>query len=199
MMRLQLEVFETPENPRETPTLVLDAIAYEDAKLTAYDKGYKAGWDDAVQARSDEQTGLSAELAQHLKSLGFTHAAARDHVLQSIHPLLEQLVGQLLPEIARDTLAPFAVQVLMPLAESAADQPMDLVIHPASTDAVRHLLDMTGNLNVTLIQEPTLGEGQAYLRHGSAETQIDLTAAIAQITAAIRNFYDLPERTADHG
>lgn len=199
MMRLQLEVFETPQTAKETPTLVLDAIAYEDAKLTAYDKGYKAGWDDAVQAQSDEQAGLSAELARHLKSLGFSQDQARHHVLQSIQPLLEQLVSRLLPEIARDTLAPFAVQVLMPLAESAAGAPIDLVAHPAACDAIRHLLDQTGNLSVTLIAEPSLGEGQAYLRAGSTETQIDLNAAIAEIGVAIRNFYDLPERIATHG
>ena len=199
MMRLQLEVFETPQSANETPTVVLDAIAYEDAKLTAYDKGYKAGWDDAVQARSDEQAGLTAELAQHLKSLGFTHDQARGHVLQSIQPLLEQLVGRLLPEIARDTLAPFAVQVLMPLAETAADAPIDLVAHPDACDVIGQLLHQTGNLPVNLIAEPSLGEGQAFLRAGSTETQIDLNAAIAEISAAIRNFYDLPERITNHG
>lgn len=198
-MRLQLEVFETPEITAEAPVITLDAIVFEEAKLTAYDKGYRAGWDDAVQAHSDGQDAISAELARNFKTLGFTFQEARGHVLQSIRPLLNEMVARLLPEIARDTIAPIALQVLMPLADAATDAPMELVIHPSARAAVEHLLAAAHNLPVTLIEETSLGEGQAFLRLAGSETQIDLDSAIKDISAAIRNFYDLPERMSHHG
>lgn len=199
MMRLQLEVFETPENATETPVMTLDTIAFEEAKLTAYDKGYRAGWDDAVQAQSDGQDAISAELARNLKSLGFTFQEARGHVLQSLRPLLQEMVSRLLPEIARDTIAPIALQVLMPLADTSADAPIELVIHPSARAAVEHLLAAADGLPLVLIEEPSLGEGQAFLRLSGSETQIDLDGAITDISAAIRNFYDLPERMSQDG
>lgn len=198
-MRLQLEVFESTETAHEAPVVTLDAIVYEEAKLAAYDKGYRAGWDDAVQAQSDGQDAISAELARNLKTLGFTFQDARGHVLQSLRPLLQEMVSRLLPEIARDTIAPIALQVLMPLADAAADAPMELVIHPNARAAITHLLAGADNLPLTLIDEPTLGEGQAFLRLAGSETQIDLDGAITDISAAIRNFYDLPERMSQHG
>lgn len=198
-MGLQLEVFETDQVDKDAPVVVLDAIAFEEAKLAAYDKGYRAGWDDAVHAQSDEQAGISAELARNLKTLGFTFQEARGHVLHSIRPLLQEVVGRLLPEMARDTIAPFALQVLMPLADSAADTPLEIVIHPHARAHLDALLAQTGNLPVTITPEDSLGEGQAFVRLGTGETQIDLAQAIADITAAIRNFYDLPERIAQDG
>ena len=199
MMRLQLEVFETPEITAEAPMITLEAIVFEEAKLIAYDKGYRAGWDDAVQAHCDSQDAISAELARNFKTLGFTFQEARGHVLQSIRPLLHEMVARLLPEIARDTIAPIALQVLMPLADAATDAPMELVIHPSARAAVEHLLAAAHNLPVTLIEETSLGEGQAFLRLAGSETQIDLESAIKDISAAIRNFYDLPERMSHHG
>lgn len=199
MMGLHLEVFETDAPSKDAPSVVLDAIAFEEAKLTAYDKGYRAGWEDAAQAQSDEQNAMSAELARNLKSLGFTLAEARDHVLQSIRPLLQEMVGQLLPELARETLMPLALQVLLPLADAAADAPIDIVIHPSGRAYLEPLLAQTGNLPVTIIDEPSLSENQAYLRLGTVETRIDLNQAIDEIAAAVRNFYNLPERMSDHG
>jgi flagellar assembly protein FliH len=198
-MRLQLEVFESSDASTETPVMTLDTMAFEEAKLTAYDKGYRAGWDDAVQAQSDGQDAISAELARNLKTLGFTFQEARGHVLQSLRPLLHEMVARLLPEIARDTIAPIALQVLMPLADAAADAPMELVIHPSARVAITHLLAATDTLPLTLIDEPSLGEGQAFLRLSGSETQIDLDGAITDISAAIRNFYDLPERMSQDG
>ncbi len=198
-MRLQLEVFESPETSPQTPVVTLDTIAFEEAKLTAYDKGYRAGWEDAVQAQSDGQDAISAELARNLKTLGFTFQEARGHVLQSLRPLLHEMVARLLPEIARDTIAPIALQVLLPLADAAADAPMELVIHPSTRAAITHLLASADNLPLILIDEPSLGEGQAFLRLGGSETQIDLDGAITDISAAIRNFYDLPERMSQDG
>lgn len=199
MMRLQLEVFEPPEISYQTPVITLDAIAFEEAKLTAYDKGYRAGWDDAVQAQSDGQDALSAELARNFKTLGLTHEQARDHVLQSLRPLLIEIVGRLLPDIARDTIAPIVLQVLMPLAEAAADAPMELMIHPSARAAIQHLLTAADHLPLAVIEEPSLGEGQAFLRVAGTETQIDLDGAITSISATIRAFYDLPERMSLDG
>ncbi len=40
-------------------------------------------------------------------------------------------------------------------------------------------------------EEPSLGEGQVYIRLGGAETKVDLTQVTADITAAVRAFFNL--------
>jgi flagellar biosynthesis/type III secretory pathway protein FliH len=198
-MAVKLEVFDTDEKPVKAQTVVLDRVELEDAKLASYDSGYRAGWEDANAAQSDEQGRIGADLARNLQSLGFTYHEARTHILKAIEPLMLQIVGQLLPEIARETLAPFVLETLMPLAEGSADAPVTLVLNPVARTAVAALLEQATGLPVSIQEEPTLGEGQVYLKLGSIETQVDLDKATADIAAAVRGFFDLPGKDRPNG
>ncbi len=198
-MALKLEVFNTEEKLTKTQTVVLDRMALEDEKLAAYDTGYKAGWEDANAAQTDDQSRMRADLARNLQTLGFTYHEARSHILKAIEPLMVRIVGQLLPEIARETLAPFVLETLMPLAEGLGDAPVTLVLNPASRLAVEALLEHATGLPVTIEEEPTLGEGQVYIKLGSVETQVDLDKATAEIAAAVRGFFDLPGKDRPNG
>lgn len=194
MKALNLEVFEVTQQSAEVPVVMLEAIAFEEAKLGAYDQGYRAGWDDAVAAQSTDQAQITAELARNLKSLNFTYDDARNHVLAAMQPLLADIVGRLLPETARTTLAPIILERLRPLAEMASDSPVEIIINPASQTAVEAILAQPNGISARLTLEPSLGEGQAFLRLGQSETQIDLDGAISQISQALQGFFQLPER-----
>jgi flagellar biosynthesis/type III secretory pathway protein FliH len=194
MMVLRLEVFETEEKGRVPNMVVLDKLALEEAKLSAYDAGYAGGWDDAAAAQLGEQSRIGADLARNLQSLGFTYQEARMHILRALEPLLQEMVGRLLPELARETLAPIVLDVLMPMAEQMADAPVTLVLNPIARPAIEALLEQATGMPLTIVEEPSLGEGQVYLRMGIAETQIDLDRATAEITAAVRGFFELPEK-----
>lgn len=198
-MPVKLEIFETAAKPSKTETVVLDRVALEDEKLAAYDNGYRAGWDDANAAQSDDQTRIRADLARNLQTLSFTYHEARSHILKAIEPLMLQVVGRLLPEIARESLAPFALETLMPLAEGLGDAPVKLVLNPASRAPVEALLEHATGLPVVIEEEPTLGEGQVYIKLGTAEAEVDLDRAAADIAAAVRGFFDLPGKDRPNG
>jgi flagellar biosynthesis/type III secretory pathway protein FliH len=198
-MAVKLEVFNAQEKPTKTQTVILDRVALEDEKLASYDTGYRAGWDDANSAQSDDQTRMRADLARNLQSLAFTYHEARSHILKAIEPLMLQVVGRLLPEIAREALAPFVLETLMPLAEGLGEAPVTLVLNPASRAAVEALLEQATGLPVTIQEEPTLGEGQVYIKLGNVEAQVDLDQATADIAAAVRGFFDLPGKDRPNG
>ena len=40
-------------------------------------------------------------------------------------------------------------------------------------------------------EEPSLAEGQVYIRFGTAETKVDLAQVTADIAAAVRAFFNL--------
>ena len=193
-MVLRLEVFESelPVGAGQAETLVLDTGALEDAKLASFESGYSAGWEDAAAAQADDQTRVSADLARSLQSLSFTYHEARGHVLKAIEPLLRQVVGQLLPVLAKATLSDMVAEVLMPLAEGLAGAPITLMLNPAARSAIEDLVAKTSGLPLILIEEPTLGEGQVYLKLGDVEREVNLDRAVTEISAAVRGFFDLP-------
>ena len=70
-----------------------DSEEIETLKVSAYDSGYKAGWDDAAAAQASEQNQIGAELAKNLQDFSFTFHEARVQVMKSMQPLLLEIVG----------------------------------------------------------------------------------------------------------
>ena len=199
MCALRLEVFDLPDTPARRSTIVTDATALEDIRMQAYEQGYTAGWDDAAAAQSEDKSRIQADFARNLQTLGFTFQEARMHVLRAIQPLLHEIVTCLLPQVARESLASVALETLMPLADEMADAPVTLVVSPTSRPAVEALLEQATGLPLTVIEEPTLGDGQVYFRLGNIETRLDLDRATTEIASAVRNFFDLTEKDQRYG
>lgn len=193
MAALRLEVFELSE-PVQEPVAPPAANADQESRLEAYEQGYRAGWEDAAAAHAEDQRRIRVDLARSLQALGFTYQEARSHVLKSLAPLMQDMVGKLLPEMAREALAPTVLETLMPLAEQLADEPVTLVVNAGDRKAIEDLLEQATGLPVTIVEEPTLGEGQAFLRLGLQEVHIDLARATAEIAAAVRGFFGFSEK-----
>lgn len=199
MPPLKLEVFESPSQRDSSQTVVLDNAAIEEDRLRAYDAGYLAGWEDAMAASLDDQGRIGTELANNLQQIAFTFQEARTHILQSVQPLLIQLCTQLLPPLAQESLAPVVLETVMPLLQDLADSPLHVVLNPAARPAVEQLLSAAAGLPLVIVEEPTLGEGQVYLRRGEVEHRVDLDHAVALITRAVHDFFEYSEKDDTHG
>ncbi len=196
--RFRLEVFELPDESGESVTLSQGAI--EDTRLAAFEQGYAAGWDDAVAAQDQGTARLRADLARNLEDLSFTYAEAHRHVLGALEPLLRDMVGKVLPAMARDTLGLIVIEQLLPVARDLAGAPIEVVVCPASRLLVEPLIAATGIVPLIVCDEPTLGEGQVHLRFADRERRIDLDGVIAAIGAAVADFFQLEqEKVRSHG
>ncbi len=189
-MGLSLEVF--PSDPTATPErTILEQIDDKREQALAYETGYRAGWEEAnATATALVQRGKT-DLAQHMQQLSFTYHEAQAHVLAALRPLLLQVVGQILPHIARESLAPMVVETLIPLANCLGQAPLTLRVNPATQAAVQTLIEATTTLPLTVQADPTLGTGVAQLTLGSAETVVDLDQATTDIATAVRGFFAL--------
>lgn len=184
-----------PAPPRQeiTPDMV------ERARLEGYETGYKAGWDDASRAEAENQGRIGADFARNLQDLGFTFHEARSHVMHALEPLLTGMVERVLPELILQTMGQTVVEELLTLAADAADAPIDVMVNPASRAALEAHLANDSSVPFSLVEEPTLAEGQVYLRSGKIERQIDFTTAIERIGAAIDGLYELNEKAFQNG
>jgi flagellar biosynthesis/type III secretory pathway protein FliH len=192
MMRaLRLEVFDTSQADDGTPLPLVEATAAEEAKVAAFEQGYSAGWDDAAAAQQGDQSRISADLARNLQSLSFTFQDARSHVLQAIRPLMLEMINRLLPEVAHEALAPTVLEALTPIADEMSDAPMTLVLNPAVRSQVEDLVSQATGLPMVIEEEPSLSEGQVYIRFGTAEAKVDLDRVTTDIAAAVRAFFNL--------
>lgn len=198
MPPLRLEIF--PGNDAAADgTVVTNAAALEEARLAAFEQGYSAGWEDAGKAEAGEQTRIRGDLARHLQALAFTYQEARNHVLTALEPLLLDVLTPLLPEIAKESLPRKILDVILPLAASQGDSPLRLMVNPAAHSAVESLLAEVKGLPVQVVDEPSLGDGQAYLQMGEGELHFDPAGAAETIATNLHNFFALLKEDAQNG
>lgn len=193
--RYRLQVFELPD--RSGDQLQISASEMEEARLAAFEKGYKAGWDDAVAAQATEAARQKADMARALQDLAFTYHEAHGHVLRAMEPLLQDMVTKVLPLVARKALGQVALEALRPLAEEMAGAPVTVMVNPANRAVVEALLTEAGSLPLRCVEEPSLGDGQVYLRMGDSETRVDLDGVIAAIGTALTAFFASQKENAD--
>lgn len=188
---LKLEDFSEAAEP--VAATEAETEAREELRLSAYEEGYGAGWEDATTAQSDARAEREAEVARHLQLMAFGYQEARHHVLQALAPLLEEMAAKVLPRMARDCLIPIVAETLMPLAERMADRPVTLRAAPDSREALERLLPgMAEGLPFVIMEDATLGGGVVLIDTGKAEARVDLESATAAIQRAITDFFEFP-------
>jgi len=193
-----LETFEHDEAP-PSQQVEMGHGEFEEARLAAFEKGYTAGWDDAIAAQEAEGAKLRSDVAQNLQDLSFTYHEAREHVLGALQPLLFDIAAKFLPALARETLAQMVAEQLSPVAESLTSTPISVVANPSSLPQIEALLAQQSSLPLVFVAEPTLGEGQVYLRFAETETRVDLDGVIALITEAIHTYFSANQQEPAHG
>ena len=187
--RLRLETFSDAPATAGSPDPKAEAER-EEIRGSAFEQGYAAGWDDALAARDTEEARLRQAVLARLSDLSFTYHEAHAHVLSAIRPLLLDMVRKVLPSVARDTLGPMIADLVMPVARDLAAAPVVITVSPVSRPHVEAVLGTELAMPVTLLDDPDLSPGQAYLRLGATETHLDLDGVVAAIAAAVAAFFE---------
>ena len=187
----------SPGVRRGTSAISEDEI--ESQKLDSFEKGYKAGWEDALKSLSEEQARISGDFARNLQDLSFTYHEAHAQVMQSMGPLLREIVDKILPVAMRETLGARIAEQLEELARKHGAQPMEIVTSPADMTAVNALLGEDFGFPVQAAVDDTLAEGQVFLRLAEEERQIDMASVLDTIRQGIDGLIDSTERELRHG
>ena len=194
-----LEDFGVPSTYAEPPPAPRDEDELEAARLESFDTGYRAGWDDALKAQSEDQTRISSDFTQNLQDLSFTYHEACAQVLNGISPLLEEVVGKLLPAMLRETLGLHVAEQLSRMAREIGALEVEIAVAPGCTEAVAPLLEADVGFPLRLVEDETLAEGQADIRFAGTEKQIDLSSLVNDVAQAVRGFMHDNRRSIAHG
>jgi flagellar assembly protein FliH len=178
---------------------ILSAEAAEAQRLEAFEEGYRAGWDDAAKAQTEDEARVRADLARNLQDMSFTYQEAYAQIGRSLAPIFERISETLLPEIAHASLGAHLAEQLTALARSTAEGVAEITVAPESEPAVAALLEEELPFTVRVRTDPMLGAGQAELAFGAAERAIDLDAAIMSMREAIRAYFQQTETERRHG
>ena len=170
----------------------------ETDKLNAFEAGYQAGWDDAVAAQGESDAKLTEDFVQTVQDMSFTYHEARAKLTIGMKPLLSALLSRLLPEIANRALVLQIAAQIGALLETESAGLIEIAVSPDKAAIVEELLAGLTSAPFSIAAEPALSSGQAYLRAGQTEREINLDQVSAGIAEAIDAFFQTIEEEADH-
>lgn len=159
----------------------------EEARLQSFEKGYKAGWDDAAAAHSDEQTHISSELGRNLQDMSFTYHEAHAALVREIEGLLRGVFDKILPGTRGLALSELILSRVVAATRSAG-LAAEVTVAPDMVSRVNDLLSGEAALPVRIAAEASLAEGQAYLRLGATEEAIDVDAVLSELSDVVDRF-----------
>lgn len=166
----------------------VSVTANENELLDSFEQGYKAGWEDAVRAKSEERTSISADLARNLQDLSFTYHEAHAAVLADMAPVFEQIVMKILPQAAQETLGWQIIEQLTELVGGQDPQDVEITVSSDNHEAVAAILPENLPFPVSIMRDASLTEGQSHIRFGSRERRIDVGEALQGLSQALAGF-----------
>lgn len=182
-----LEDFKSTD-PADTETLLMSDVELEEQRLAAFEKGYSAGWEDAIAADTQGKAHLSAALTQNLEDASFSYHEALSQMQAMLAPVFEAIAEQLLPGMIRTGLAPHILRTFEDVATQAMGRPLVLAIPPGTEQTIAPLLPEIENIELILDEDPALSDGQARLHLDDGGIEIDLTTLIDEMRDAIAAF-----------
>ncbi len=163
--------------------------ALEDQKLQAFEAGYQAGWDDATKAKAEEKDKLTAEFGQNLLDMSFTYQEALSKLTVSLEPTMRQIVEKLLPEIVKTALGAHIFEQVQKLLTTQMGKPVEIVVSPKNVETVKTIVGSKLQEPFKIVGEDSLGDGQAFVRVGEDERQVDLDNLVAEVSKAMTAFF----------
>ncbi|MCA0870529.1 ABC transporter ATP-binding protein [Seohaeicola saemankumensis] len=173
--------------------------ALEDLQLGAFEEGYSAGWDDAVSAQGKDRLRVGESLSNSLEDLSFTYQEAHSQLTAELDPLFGCLTKKVLPDAMAKTFGQHVVDALKEMAKNQLDQPAVLLVPPGAADLVETALDQDFSMPVELREDPSLDSGQAYIRVGGAERELNSDRLLSTMSELIEAYIFQAKEEKWHG
>lgn len=168
---------------------IFDEDTIEEHRLAAFEQGYSAGWEDAVAVRSDEHSRLSAELIKSLDDMSFTYHEALSGMSLSLEPMFHSLLSTVLPNSIEQSFLVKIVEQLRSMAVEQIGQPAFLSVPVGVGASVTPLLDREFSFPIQLVEDPAMPPGQATLKVGVSEREVDCSQLSDLINDAMSAFF----------
>ena len=167
---------------------LLDEDALEEERLAAFERGYGAGWEDALQAQEQGRIALTEEMRATFADLSFTYQEALTRMTLSLEPMFRSLVDTVLPQAFDRGYAARVVEQMCEFARAQISQPILLAVPSGVAAEISALLPPDLTPAPRVVEDPSLKAGQARVQVGTARAEVDCAALQEAIAEAFEAY-----------
>jgi flagellar assembly protein FliH len=171
---------------------------WEEQRLSGYEEGYSAGWEDALSAQSQTQARLCEALSQKLCDLSFTYHEALTQMLAALEPIFQAIFETVLPRAWSAGQAARLAELATAMAKEQAEGPLVLKVPKGTADAIRPAFEREYGAPFELREDPGLAPDQACIRLGDVEQFVDGEALLRALAEAVNGFVLQMRKDGEH-
>lgn len=157
--------------------------------LESFEKGYRAGWDDATRSAEEHKNKFQTDLAENLKDISFTFHEARAQILRALEPLIQALFSQILPEALKHSMPEIIAERLGELLAKEVDVNFSIAVAPGLESLVSSHLSLIPDFSVQVETDLKLSEGQVIFRTSTGDHLIDFARALEAMEITVSEFF----------
>ncbi|MCC5962568.1 MAG: hypothetical protein JJU09_05520 [Rhodobacteraceae bacterium] len=187
----KLEVFETA--PLEDAEAQFDAHQAARLRETAYEEGYAAGWQDALENMRNDDALRRIAAEEALQQIEFGYAEAHQALSQAFLRLTEAILAKVLPQAVAMALPERVLVELQALAEGHTQTPVEIACAPAVLAVLEPLTRARSDLPLSFVAEPSFSAAQVALRMGVQERAVDFDALLDALRTVLAQHSPNPE------
>lgn len=161
----------------------------ENDASAAYEKGFRAGWDDCVNAGTLDQSRIAEAFGRRLGEAALSATDARRAILNEIMPLFSEILEKILPVLVQKSFLPRMLDEILTVCAADGPEVLHVCVCPEDAVALEQLIMASHGIPpCKIIADPTLGLSQATLKVGDAERRFDLSGLLDTIEVAFDEF-----------
>ena len=165
------------QDPPERPAAPTD----EDVRSEGFEAGYASGWEDGERSMAERHGRISAEFERTIRDLGFTYHEALEQLQTQYVRMLEAFLDALFPAAVPELILEAVRHEMSERTASLAEGRMNIVAAPGMVPLLEKLVTEHFPDQVTITEEPSLAENQAFLRLGENELMIDFETFVQRL------------------
>ena len=180
---LKLEVFETVQQDQQA--ILLDPFQAEQMREAAFEQGYAAGWQDALEQLRNEDALRQIAAQEAVQAIGFSYSEAHQALAGSFLELLQAILDRVMPEAARLSVQLFLGAELDALFVKHTRPAVQIFCAPGALVALKQVVAASSPTEIELVAEPSFSEAQVSLRIGDQERVINLDDLLDRMRAIV--------------
>lgn len=160
----------------------------EDERLSAFEKGYGAGWEDALRSVDKQSAALDDTFRQRIEDLGFTYHEAHAAMMREASSIIDAICRKVLPSVAQDCLGHLISELLADAVKNAGALPVNVITHPDQVASLEDVLASGTSFPINVFPDPHLTLTQAELQFAGQASLVDMSFVTDEILEALEAF-----------
>ncbi|MEM9909172.1 MAG: hypothetical protein AAF922_00185 [Pseudomonadota bacterium] len=162
----------------------------DEERLSSFEQGYQAGWDDSIKASSGEETKAMQFISKAVSDLSVSRQEIYTELLANLHPFFGNLIESALPMILKESLGVQIAELIHTHIEDYGHQDVVISVGEGQKELIDRVASRLKDLPIRFEIVSGLAATQVKIKFSDMdENEIDTFELVGQIKKSIDKFF----------